>query len=48
MPFCMFLEALWQYCHAWIAYRSTCRITLVTADHATHGTIPHMRLGHVQ
>ena len=33
---------------SWIAYRSPCRGVIVTADHATHGTISHMRLGHTQ
>ena len=48
MPFCMSLEALWHYCHAWVTYRSACRVTLATIDHLTHGNISHVRLGHMQ
>ena len=48
MPLCMSLEALWQYCHAWITYRSACRITLAMTDHVTCGTISHVQLGYVQ
>ena len=48
MPLCMSLEALWQSCHAWITYRSACRISLVTTDRDTCGTISHVRLGHAQ
>ena len=39
MPHCMLLEALWQYCHAWITYRSACRVILVSTDRITPGTI---------
>ena len=48
MPLCMSLETLWQYCHTWITYRSASRVTLVTTDHITHGTISHVQLGHAQ
>ena len=41
----MLLEALWQYCHAWITYRSACRVILVTADHVACGTISYVQLG---
>ena len=44
----MSLEALWQYCHTWITYRSACRVTLAMTDHVPHGTFSHMWLGHVQ
>ena len=47
-PFYMSLKALWQYCHTWITYRSTCRVTLMTTDHVTWGTIAHMWLRYVQ
>ena len=39
MQHCMLLEALWQYCHAWITYRSACRVILAMTDHVTCGTI---------
>ena len=48
MPLCMSLEALWQYCHICITYRSASRVTLVTTDHITCGTISHVRLGCMQ
>ena len=45
MPHYMLLEALWQYYHAWIAYRSICRVILAMKDHVTQGTISHVILG---
>ena len=48
MPLFMFLELLQQSCHAWITYRSICRVVVVTTDQVTCGTISHVRLGHVQ
>ena len=32
------LGPLWQSCHAWITYRSICRVVVPTTDHVTHGT----------
>ena len=42
MPLCMLLGLLWQSFHAWITYRSICRVILATPDHVTCGTISHM------
>ena len=48
MPLGMSLEAIRQYCHDWITYRSTCTLALATTDNVTCGTIPHVQLGHAQ
>ena len=45
MPLCMPLGPLWQSWHAWITYRSICRVVIATTDHITHGTISHVKPG---
>ena len=44
----MLLQAPWYSYHAWIAYRSTCRVVVPTTDHATRGGISHVLQGHAQ
>ena len=48
MPICMLLEPLWQSCHAWVTYRSICRVVVATTDQVTRGMISHVRLGCTQ
>ena len=45
MPICMILGLLWQSCHAWITYRSICRVVVAATDQVTHGMISHVQLG---
>ena len=44
MPICVLLGPLWQSCHAWITYRSICRVVIVTADQVTCQTISPVQL----
>ena len=48
MPLCIPLGPLWQSCHAWITYRSICRVVAVATDLVTCGTTSHMWPGHGQ
>ena len=54
MPISMLLGPLWQSCHAWISYRSICRVVIAMTDQVTHGMISHsvtrvyMMNGHMQ
>ena len=48
MPICMLLGPLWQSCHAWVTYRSVCRVVIATTDQVTCGMISHVRLGRMQ
>ena len=44
----MLLGLLWQPDHAWITYKSICRVLLAMTGHVTHVTISHVQPGHVQ
>ena len=45
MPTCMLLGPLWQSRHAWITYRSVCRVVVAITDQVTHRTLCCEQLG---
>ena len=45
IPHYMLLAALWQSCHAWITYRSVCRVVIATKDNVTPVTISYVQPG---